>query len=139
MLSHWEKRYGIAVTAKDAYGLRFGQVIEEAHRQTGRKVVILIDEYDKPLLETVSNEPLQEIYRGDLRAFYSNLKKQDDHIRFAMLTSVTRFGHLSIFSDLNNLQDISMDERYAGICGVTTENFTVISNQEWRISLSGRE
>lgn len=121
MLSHWEKRYGIAVTAKDAYGLRFGQVIEEAHRQTGRKVVILIDEYDKPLLETVSNEPLQEIYRGDLRAFYSNLKKQDDHIRFAMLTGVTRFGHLSIFSDLNNLQDISMDERYAGICGVTTE------------------
>lgn len=121
ILSGWEKKYNISIIEKDLYGLRFGQIIEEAHRQTGQPVVILIDEYDKPLLETVGNKSLQEEYRNDLRSIYSNLKKQDTHIRFAMLTGVTKFGHLSIFSDLNNLVDISMDEEYSGICGITED------------------
>ena len=100
---------------------RFRSVIRAAAEQTGRQVVILIDEYDKPLLETVDRPELQERFRNRLRAFYGNLKSQDRHIRFAMLTGVTKFGHLSIFSDLNNLQDISMHEAFAGICGVTED------------------
>lgn len=120
-LTEWESRYDIEPLNRKAYGLRFKNVITQAHLQTGRKVVILVDEYDKPLLETVDRPELLETYRGDLRAFYSNLKSQDAHIRFAMLTGVTRFGQLSIFSDMNNLEDISMLEEYSGICGVTDE------------------
>ena len=120
-LSGWENKYGITPLDRLAYGLRFKNVIAEAHRQSGHKVVILVDEYDKPLLETIDRPELQEIYKGDLRAFYSNLKSQDSHIQFAMLTGVTRFGHLSIFSDLNNLNDISMLEEYSGICGITQD------------------
>lgn len=120
-LSEWEEKYNIVPLNPKAYGLRFRNVIIQAHRQSGHKVVILIDEYDKPLLETVDRPDLLEIYRGDLRAFYSNLKSQDSHIRFAMLTGVTRFGQLSIFSDMNNLEDISMLEEYSGICGVTAD------------------
>ncbi len=120
-LSGWESNLGIIPEYRKALGLRFKNVIQAAHSQTGQEVVILIDEYDKPLLDTVDAPKLQEDYRNDLRAFYSNLKSQDKHIRFAMLTGVTKFGHLSIFSDLNNLKDISMYEKYAGICGITTE------------------
>lgn len=83
--------------------------------------MILVDEYDKPLLETVDNPELQERIRRELRMFYSNLKSLDGHIRFAMLTGVTKLGHLSIFSDLNNLQDISLSMQYNGICGITKE------------------
>lgn len=124
-LSGWEAEYGIVPKHREALGLRFGRVISEVHRQTGQRVVILVDEYDKPLLETADRPELQEEYRGDLRSFYSNLKSQDGHIRFAMLTGVTKFGHLSIFSDLNNLHDISMDRHCAGICGVTGEELNV--------------
>ena len=120
-LSGWENKYNINPADRNAFGLRFKNVIVEAHRQSGQKVVILVDEYDKPLLETIDRPELQDIYKGDLRSFYSNLKSQDSHICFAMLTGVTRFGHLSIFSDLNNLNDISMLEEYSGICGVTEE------------------
>lgn len=118
-LTNWEKKYEIEPLYRDTLGLRLGNLITEMHNVSGQRVVILVDEYDKPLLETVDKPELQEQYRSDLRAFYSNLKSHDSHIRFAMLTGVARFGHLSIFSDLNNLQDISMDNRYAGICGVT--------------------
>ncbi len=116
----WEKIYGCE---KDGRALeeRFEYIIRRAHELTGKKVVILIDEYDKPLLETVDQPHLQKAYRNKLRAVYGNLKKMDEHIRFAMLTGVTKFGQLSIFSDLNNLQDISLDEEYAGICGITEE------------------
>ncbi len=119
-LTGWERQFGIE-KQDQSIGLRFKRVLEEAHAKTGERVVLLIDEYDKALLETVDRRDLQEQYRSDLRAFYSNLKSQDLHIRFAMLTGVTKFGHLSIFSDLNNLQDISLDEQYSGICGVTTD------------------
>lgn len=120
-LSEWENKYNIDPADRKAFGLRFKNIIAEAHRQSGQKVVILVDEYDKPLLETFDRPDLQDIYKGDLRSFYSNLKSQDAHICFAMLTGVTRFGHLSIFSDLNNLNDISMLEEYSGICGVSED------------------
>lgn len=118
-LRRWEADYGITTDQSLAPGLRFKEIIIRVHLITGRQVVILVDEYDKPLLETVADSRLQEKFSDDLRSFYSNLKSQDAHIRFAMLTGVTRFGHLSIFSDINNLRDISMDEAYSGICGVT--------------------
>ena len=120
-LTAWEQKCGIVPLYRDTLGLRFGNLIAELHNATRQRVVILVDEYDKPLLETIDRPDLQEQYRADLRAFYSNLKSQDSHIRFAMLTGVARFGHLSIFSDLNNLQDISMDDSYAGICGITND------------------
>ncbi len=121
LLLNWENQFGIEAKIKEEFGIRFKNIIQKAHSATGEQVVILVDEYDKPLLETVDNPNLQSRYRNDLRAFYSNLKSQDPHIRFAMLTGVTKFGHLSIFSDLNNLNDISLLPRYAGICGITAE------------------
>ena len=112
----------------DSVALRFGALIRSAYNKTGRRVVILIDEYDKPLLDSVGNTALQDDLRAILKGFYSNLKNCDQYIEFAMLTGVSRFGKLSIFSDLNNLQDISLDEEYSAICGITAdeikENFS---------------
>lgn len=120
-LADWEEQYGITPGSPANVGLRFERLIKEIHRQQGKRAVILVDEYDKPLLESFDDPDLQEKYRSDLRSFYSNLKSQDEHIKFAMLTGVTKFGHLSVFSDLNNLQDISLDERFSGICGITSD------------------
>ena len=118
-LVEWERLYG-SDSAEAAVEDRFYGIIRRACEQTGRQVVILVDEYDKPLLETVNNEALQELYRATLRAFYFNLKSRDEYIKFALLTGVTKFSKLSIFSDLNNLDDISMDAAYATICGITS-------------------
>lgn len=119
-LERWEKIYGNDVATRSPEE-RFEWLISKAYEQTGQKVVILIDEYDKPLLDSVDDRDLQDSYRDTLRAFYGNLKSQDPFIKFAMLTGVTKFGHLSVFSDLNNLEDISMNEEYSGICGITTQ------------------
>ena len=99
---------------------RFEGLLKRAYEKTGKQVVILVDEYDKPLLQTMGvNEALNEQYRNELKAFYSVLKTCDEYIRFAFLTGVTKFSKISIFSDLNNLKDISLHETYAGICGIT--------------------
>ena len=123
----WEAKYG-RNGAEVGIERRFAGVIRRAHEMTGERTVILVDEYDKPLLQTIDNEQLQDAYRTLLKAFYGALKSEDAHIRFAMLTGVTKFGKVSVFSDLNNLQDISMDERYADICGISeaelSENFS---------------
>ena len=105
-----------------SHAKRFTSLIQAAYRQTGKQAVILVDEYDKPLLQTMGvNEALNEQYRNTLKAFYSVIKTCDEYIRFAFLTGVTKFSKISIFSDLNNLRDISMEEDYAGICGITQE------------------
>lgn len=119
-LSKWEELYGSSAS-EQSLPLRFKGVVERAQKKTGKRVVILIDEYDKPILQTISNPELQERYRDQLKAFYSVLKTQDGFIKFAFLTGVSKFGKLSVFSDLNNLQDISMDNRYIDICGITEE------------------
>ncbi|WP_147624216.1 ATP-binding protein [Treponema denticola] len=104
----------------DSFGKRFQSLIETAYNKTGKQAVILVDEYDKPLLQTMGvNEALNEEYRNTLKAFYSVIKTCDQYIRFAFLTGVTKFSKVSIFSDLNNLQDISMLNDYAEICGLT--------------------
>ena len=120
-LNEWEEQYAIPKTA-EAPEDRLRLLITALFKQTGKQVVILVDEYDKPLLQTMGvNEELNERYRNMLKAFYSVIKTCDQYIRFAFLTGVTKFSKISIFSDLNNLRDISMEKQYAGICGITQE------------------
>ena len=114
-----EPRYNLQKSGL-SHAKRFTSLIKAAYQQTGKQVVILVDEYDKPLLQTMGvNEELNEQYRNTLKAFYSVIKTCDEYIRFAFLTGVTKFSKISIFSDLNNLRDISMEEDYAGLCGIT--------------------
>lgn len=117
-LNEWEGLYGY-VDKSLPLGMRFEKVIKRAYEQTGLKAVILVDEYDKPLLEAIGNTKLQEDFRDTLRGFYSALKSMDACIEFAMLTGVTKFGKMNVFSGLNNLTDISMDRRFSDICGIT--------------------
>ena len=110
-------RVGTDVTIDD----RFVSLIRNAAAKTGNRVVILVDEYDKPLLQSIGNESLQNEYRNILKAFYGVLKSMDGYIRFALLTGVTKFGKISVFSDLNNLEDISWDRNYFDICGISEQ------------------
>ena len=122
LLKEQESLYGILVAKEEKpfFASRFERLIKAAYQQTGKQVVILVDEYDKPLLQTMGvNEELNEHYRNTLKAFYSVIKTCDQYIRFAFLTGVTKFSKISIFSDLNNLKDISLNETYAGICGIS--------------------
>ncbi|MDR1033865.1 MAG: AAA family ATPase, partial [Bifidobacteriaceae bacterium] len=117
-----EKKWGILVNPADTYSGRFQNAIKVAAEKSGKKVVILIDEYDKPLLQRVeSGLDESTTLRDELRGFYGVLKSSDQYIRFAMLTGVTKFSKLSVFSDLNQLYDISLDTPYATICGITQE------------------
>lgn len=117
-LHQWEARYGTETYEKTLW-TRFPGVIRRACEQTGHPVVILIDEYDKPLLQAIGNEVLQADYRATLKAFYGALKSCDRYIRFAFLTGVTKFGKVSVFSDLNNLEDISFLPQYTTLCGIS--------------------
>ena len=119
-LLEWESQYG-KTDDNDDLGHRFECVIRCAYEQTGHRVVILVDEYDKPMLQAIGNEDLMNEYRATLKGFYGALKSMDGCIRFAMLTGVTKFSKVSVFSDLNNLKDITMDKRYYSICGLTED------------------
>ena len=117
-LTVWERLYG-ADSSERSFSLRFAGIIQRACEQAGQRVVILVDEYDKPMLQAIGNEALQESFRNTLKAFYGALKSKDGCIQFAMLTGVTKFGKVSVFSDLNNLDDISMWNEYIEICGIS--------------------
>ncbi|MDR1222821.1 MAG: ATP-binding protein [Tannerella sp.] len=118
LLKEYEKEYGIQdIEAKPS--IRFASLIAAMHEKTGRKVVVLIDEYDKSLINTMDKPDVNEKIRDVLKGFYGVLKGADAHLRFVFLTGVTKFSKVSIFSDLNQLMDISMDENYAGICGIS--------------------
>ena len=118
-LSGLEKEYGAEKT-EDNFAKRFEGILKRAYEKTGKQIVFLVDEYDKPLLQTMEkDEALNEEYRNTLKAFYSVLKSADQYVRFAFLTGVTKFSKISIFSDLNNLRDISMEEDYGAVCGIT--------------------
>ncbi|WP_455587246.1 ATP-binding protein [Bacteroides sp.] len=119
-LEKWELLYGNEKQDRSPEE-RFAYVIERASILTGRNVVVLIDEYDKPLLQAMQNETLLEEYRVILKAFYGVLKSADRYLRFAFLTGVTKFAQVSVFSDLNQLQDISLWYDYATVCGITKE------------------
>ncbi len=117
----YERKYLIAEKA-DTVASRFRMLVETAFEKTGRPVVILIDEYDKPLVDNLADETLTDEFRKQLQGFYSVMKAQDACIKFGFLTGVTKIGKLSVFSGLNNLKDISMDARYTDICGISEKD-----------------
>ena len=118
-LAAWEQIYGKNEIYKTLSG-RFKFVLGEAEKQTGHKAVVLIDEYDKPLLDVIGTEA-EEKNRDTLKAFYETFKEADAHLRFVLLTGVTKFSQVSVFSGFNQPDDISMDSRYDSICGITEE------------------
>ncbi len=111
--------------SEQSFSRRLSGIIQRAYEQTHEKVVVLIDEYDKPLLETIDNSEVQDAYRKTLQAFYGVLKSQDDYIRFGFLTGVTKFSKVTIFSGLNNLRDISMSPQYVDVCGISEKELQV--------------
>jgi hypothetical protein len=112
--------------------LRFASLIRRAVEKTGQKAVVLIDEYDKPLLANIEKGEINEEVRAALKAFYGVLKSADEHLRFAFLTGVTKFSKVSIFSDLNQLQDISMEDGFSGVCGITETELVAVFDNEIR-------
>ena len=120
-VSDWEKKYGIDSQNNDLdLGGRFIKVLEAAHDHAGRRAVVLIDEYDKPILDVLDlNQKLEDRHRNVLKAFYSVFKGADEHLQFVLLTRVTKFSQVSVFSGFNQPEDISMDIRYETLCGIT--------------------
>ena len=125
-LRQWELIYG-RDTEDNSLASRFQHLIVKSAEQTGRNAVVLVDEYDKPLLETITDGSLEEHNKAVFKGFFSTLKSYDHYLKFVFLTGVTKFSKVSIFSDLNQLNDISLDLDYSGICGITEsemkENF----------------
>ena len=122
-ISDWEEMYGLS-SDNDSLDLggRFIKVLEAAHRKTGRRSVVLIDEYDKPILDVLDiNSTLEDRHRNVLKGFYSVFKGADEHLQFVLLTGVTKFSQVSVFSGFNQPKDISMDTRYEALCGITQE------------------
>jgi hypothetical protein len=117
-LMQWEQQYG-CIDATQSLAGRFVNVIRKAKEKTDLSVVVIVDEYDKPLLSALENPTLSLEYKTTLKAFYGALKSADSWLKFAFLTGVTKFGQVSVFSDLNQLQDISLHPNYATLCGIT--------------------
>lgn len=118
-LTEFEAQYG-ASPCSETISVRLQYVFEQAHKQTGRRVVVLVDEYDKPLLDCMDT-PLEDEQRSMLKAFYSTFKACDDHLRFVLLTGVTKFSQISVFSGFNQPLDISMSKEFDTICGISEE------------------
>lgn len=148
LFREWERKYDVEVKDDD-YSQRFKTIIKTAHEKTGRQVVILVDEYDKPLVGNLNKDDNFEHYRAKLASVYSNFKSSAEHIRLVFLTGVSRFSKLSVFSDLNNLRDITFSDEFSDICGITEEelhrdfkigmnefaNYNGISDEEARLEL----
>ena len=134
-LAQWETIYG-SNPNEATLSLRFKGIIRRAFEQTGKQVVVLVDEYDKPLLSTIDHKELHDAYRDTLKGFFGVLKTQDPYIHFALLTGVSRFSHVSIFSDLNNLEDISMVPDYADICGISEQELHTYFEESIRVLAS---
>ncbi|MBR3225988.1 MAG: AAA family ATPase [Atopobiaceae bacterium] len=118
MLADLEDAWGVE-RRSDAPGPRFQRLLVTAHAVSGHRVAVLVDEYDKPLLEAVDDFALEERNRAALKGFYSVPKDADEHLRFTFITGVTTFSKVSIFSDLNQLSDVSLERDYAAACGIT--------------------
>lgn len=119
-LSRYEAEYGVMAKGGDIAD-RLYELILAARRKTGRKVVVLVDEYDKPVIDVLGRPDIMELNRRKLRGFYGVLKSCDEHIRFAMLTGVGNMGNIDVFSGLNNMEDISMQPKYACLCGISEQ------------------
>ena len=120
ILEENERRFGITSDSKDP-NVRLKNLITTAYEKTGKPVVVLIDEYDAPLLDVVHEETSLPMLRNVMRNFYSPLKDCDPYLKFVFLTGITKFSQLSIFSELNNLKNISMDPNFGAVCGITKE------------------
>lgn len=118
IFNEWEKKYGLKEKTENLSS-RLRNIIKAAHEKTGRQVVILVDEYDKPLVSNLDKEDNFSHYREKLAAIYSNFKSSAEHIRLVFLTGVSRFSKLSVFSDLNNIKDITFSDEFADVCGIT--------------------
>ena len=118
LLRRWEKEYGVTPES-DSISVRFSEVIKAAYEKTGERVVVLVDEYDKPLVSNLHSKDMFDYYRNELASLYSNFKSSAEYLRLVFLTGVSRFAHLTIFSGLNNISDISFDDRYSTICGIS--------------------
>lgn len=131
-LEQWEGIYGNEKKGRPLPE-RFAYIVQRAYEMTGnRRAVILVDEYDKPLLQAIGKPELQDAYRNIMKAFYGVMKSQDQYIQFGFITGVTKFSHVSIFSDLNNLNDITMDGRYADICGISEDDLHEVFDESIR-------
>jgi hypothetical protein len=124
-LAQYERQFALSTRYTDLNG-RFADLIFSLAQQTGERVVVLVDEYDKPILDQLTNKPLALAMRETLKDFYSVIKDQDAHIRFAFLTGVTKFTKVSLFSGLNNLRDITLDPNYSALCGYTDDDLSQV-------------
>ncbi|MCQ2316379.1 MAG: ATP-binding protein [Bacteroidales bacterium] len=127
-LDQWEEEYGVSKKYEEV-GIRFSNVIAAAHAKTGRKVVVLVDEYDKPMLDVLM-EPQEQMNRDALKEIYSTFKKTDEHLRFVLLTGVTKFSQVSVFSGFNQPEDISMDSGFDALCGITKDELVEYFDNE---------
>ena len=121
LLLPYEKQFGTEENKDKAPNIRFANIVKAAYEQTGRKVVLIIDEYDAPLLDVVHEEQNLAALRRATQNFYSPIKSLDPYLEFVFLTGITKFAQLSIFSELNNLFNISMYDKYSAICGISSE------------------
>lgn len=137
-VASWESQYGSSPFAREL-GDRFAYVLQQAHSKTGKRCVVLIDEYDKPLLDVMDsglktvvdgNEmTLEERNRNTLKGFYSTFKAADADLRFVFLTGVTKFAQVSVFSGFNNARDISMNPNYDAVCGISKEELDSVFHE----------
>jgi len=125
ILHRLQKELGVQCDNHSISG-RFAELLEQAHHQTGQRVVVLVDEYDKPILDNITQPEIAREMRDGLRDLYSVIKGQDAHIRFAMLTGVSKFSKVSLFSGLNQLNDITLDSAYSALCGYTDEDVDTV-------------
>ena len=140
LLKDYEEKYGLPVRKGDKLSDRFKAIIKTAYQQTGREVVVLIDEYDAPMLDTIHKPDLQSHLRERVRDLFSPLKSQAEYLKFVFLTGISKFSQLSVFSELNNLNVLTFDPEYEGICGITEEElFTQLKPDiEWLAEAIGR-
>lgn len=131
LLSDYEKCWHVKVEDAFSYDVRLKNIIQAAYEQTGEQVVILIDEYDAPMLDSINNRELQDYFRERVRSLFSPLKAQSEYLRFVFLTGISKFSQLSVFSELNSLQQITFDPNYEAICGITEEELLT----EWKIDI----
>lgn len=123
-LAKYERKYGINPQKEADYNLRFISIVEEAHRQTGHRAVVLVDEYDAFMLHTIGDKELEKAVRTRFSSLFSPLKALDDHLQFVFITGISKFSQMGIFSTLNNLNNISMSSDYEALCGITEEELT---------------
>lgn len=126
ILLRQEEKYGIETNKSQAYSARLTHILETAIQKTGKQVVVLIDEYDSPMHDSMKDKVLQDKIRNIMRDFFSPLKEQEKNLRFVLITGISKFSQLSIFSELNNIKNISMKDEYSDICGITKEQLLTV-------------